>query len=93
MNDTTESNLRWMRRIHRNTIEREAALQDIARAVNVLQDEVASLQQTTTDYSVWDDTYNYVHKLNQDYIDTNYPPTTFESNRLNAEHFAAVRRH
>ncbi len=64
-------------------IERDAALQDTARAVNVLEDEVASLQQTTTDYSIWDDTYNYVHKRNQDYIDTNYPPTTFESNRLN----------
>lgn len=66
------------------TVEREDATTDVLRAVSALDRSVSELNTTAYDWSAWDDSYNFMADLNQDFIDINLVDTTYEGLRLNA---------
>ena len=51
-----------------DALEAEAVRQNLERARRALSGEVASLYETTRDYSVWDETYRYAKERNPDYL-------------------------
>jgi diguanylate cyclase (GGDEF)-like protein len=46
---------------------------------NVLQNEFNTLATYNYDYAVWEDTYQFIQDLNEEYIEDNYVPDTFKS--------------
>ncbi len=57
-----------------STIETNDTYQNADRAVAALNSRVAELENKTTDWSSWDDTYKFVENHNQAYITSNLPP-------------------
>src|SRR5262245_23661745 len=51
-----------------DAIERAAVHENLERARRALSEELASLQDTTRDYSAWDETYRFVAERNPDYL-------------------------
>jgi PAS domain S-box-containing protein len=65
-------------------LEKEEAEKDFRRCVDALTREVQALGSTTTDYSVWDDTYDFVESRNTTYLNSNYRwPFVEEKVRIN----------
>ena len=62
--------------------EREMA-QNTQRVLDALRDRLDTLNQTTTDYANWDDTYNFIQDGNAAYIESNLGTGTFTTNDLN----------
>jgi len=65
------------------SLEQQDIRQHVERAANALNDDIATLEQTTADYAGWDDTYAFMEDRNQKYIATNYVDETLSNNRLN----------
>ena len=63
--------------------ENEQTRQDTYRVLDILQNELDSLVTTSVDYAGWDDTYAYVQKTDQEFINANFTDQTFSNNRLN----------
>jgi len=63
-------------------LEQQSIQQNVARAMNAVSDDIATLDRTTLDYAGWDDTYAFMADRNQEYLE-NYVDTTFSSNQLN----------
>ncbi len=64
-------------------LEHKAIEQNVERALNALKAEEAQLQTLVNDWAWWDDTYKFVVDGNQDYIESNLVPETFEELELN----------
>jgi len=64
-------------------LEKDEALQDLARARNILDFEILNLKEKTGDYAAWDDTYEFARKPTGQYIRSNFEDTTFDILRLN----------
>jgi diguanylate cyclase (GGDEF)-like protein/PAS domain S-box-containing protein len=63
--------------------EVQGATQNVERVKSALADNLASLEGTARDWSLWDDTYAYIEDHNQAYFDSNLLGNTpMESNRL-----------
>ncbi len=58
-------------------LEDRSVRQDVQRAVNMLENELAGLYSKAGDWSNWDDTYAFVEDGNQAFIDSNLTPTAF----------------
>jgi PAS domain S-box-containing protein len=58
-------------------------VEKVELAHSILDHELANLQDVTTDWAKWDDTYAFMEDFNQAYIDSNLPDSTFNNNRLN----------
>lgn len=56
---------------------------NVQRAINALDNEIASLNITVGDYASWDDTYKFIQDKNQDYINLNMMEETFVNLRVN----------
>ncbi len=57
--------------------------QNVQRVQSALDDNLASLEGTTRDWSLWDDTYQYIQDKNQSYYDANLAnDSPMISNRL-----------
>jgi len=52
-------------------LEEQNARENVQRAINTLNDQLATLSATNLDYAFWDDTYQFIEDRNQDYIDAN----------------------
>ncbi|MCX8062151.1 MAG: PAS domain S-box protein, partial [Anaerolineales bacterium] len=63
--------------------ERSAIQRDLDRVAGTLNHELDTLSAVVADWSIWDDTYQFVQDGNQDYIQTNLHPSTFNSLKLN----------
>lgn len=61
------------------------AKQNVKRVVGALDESLRTLEGTTRDWALWDDTYNYVKDHNQTYYDTNLSTisTMMSNNHLN----------
>ncbi|MHB9111322.1 MAG: CHASE4 domain-containing protein [Thermoleophilia bacterium] len=65
-------------------VEEAETKQDVLRAVDTLNDSVAVLNRTTTDWSNWDDTYKFVEDGNPEFIDSNLAPdASWVNNKVN----------
>jgi PAS domain S-box-containing protein len=64
-------------------LEREAVRLNVARARNVLSNELDYLHDTVSDEAAWDDTYAFVQSPYNDYIEKNLVDDTFIDLRLN----------
>ncbi|MCI0398911.1 MAG: PAS domain S-box protein, partial [Chloroflexi bacterium] len=58
-------------------LEADTAGQDVERVANAIAESIAGLGVEANDYAGWDDSYNYMVELNQDYIDDNYYAENF----------------
>ncbi|CAM3622733.1 Diguanylate cyclase [Deinococcus saxicola] len=56
---------------------------DTLRVRGALQTELSTLSTYVLNWSVWDDTYNYVQRLNRDYEASNLISGSFEAGHLN----------
>ena len=52
-------------------VEQESLRRDVARVTNALEVSRTGLARSVSDWSVWDDTYDFVHDLNEAYIQSN----------------------
>jgi PAS domain S-box-containing protein len=72
-----------------DSIEHDVSLSNTERAVAALDNEASSLSTLLWDWSAWDDTYEFVEDLNQDYIEANLVEETFVALPLNIVLFVA----
>ena len=64
--------------------EEQVTRQNMVRVQSALNDNLASLEGTTRDWSLWDDTYRYVQDKDQAYYDANLAnDSPMASNKLN----------
>jgi len=64
-------------------IESREASDKVLNAVRVVDHELDTLQGSCIDWSMWDDTYNFLLEPSQDYIENNLMDDTFTSLKLN----------
>ncbi len=54
-----------------STLENERAQRDVQRVRSALDDDLTTLEGTTRDWSLWDDTYHYLADHNEAYFNSN----------------------
>ncbi|MBS7633421.1 PAS domain S-box protein, partial [Candidatus Bathyarchaeota archaeon] len=64
-------------------VEQKTVAQDAQRVTDAFSSELDDLAATASDWAAWDDTYIFVQKGNQDYIQSNLADTVFINFRLN----------
>ena len=64
-------------------LENDLAVRNLMRAREALMDEIRALGEQAADWSLWDDTYEFVQRPNQTYIDGNLNKPSIETIRLN----------
>ncbi|NJS08953.1 MAG: response regulator [Microcoleus sp. CSU_2_2] len=66
-----------------HNLEAQYVRQDVARALDSLDDDLSNLDTSAQDYAGWDDTYSFVNTRSEDYIKSNLVDSTFIYLRLN----------
>ncbi|MCC3405457.1 MAG: response regulator [Microcoleus sp. PH2017_10_PVI_O_A] len=66
-----------------NNLEAQYVRQDVARALDALDDDLSNLDTSAQDYAEWDDTYSFVDTRNQEFVKSNFVDSTFVYLRLN----------
>ncbi len=66
-----------------NNLEAQYVRQDVARALDALDDDLSNLDTSAQDYAEWDDTYSFVNTRNQEFLKSNFVNATFGYLRLN----------
>lgn len=64
-------------------LDEESLNIDKERASTYMDEQGAALQRLNRDWSVWDDTYEFVQNRNEDYIESNMMLDTFQNNIIN----------
>ncbi len=64
-------------------LERQNILQNADQAMKIIDDELAQLKSVVGDWAPWDDTYQFVQDMNQDYIDNNLMDSTVVNLHVN----------
>lgn len=64
-------------------LERDLAFRNLSRCVKAIERECDHLKIFTNDWSVWDDTYEFIEKVDQRYIASNLYWEVYVQNRLN----------
>ncbi len=64
-------------------LEAQYVRQDVARALDALDDDLSNLDTSAQDYAEWDDTYSFVDTQNEAFVKSNFVDSTFVSLRLN----------
>ncbi|WP_373537519.1 response regulator [Microcoleus sp.] len=64
-------------------LEAQYVRQDVARALDALDDDLSNLDTSAQDYAEWDDTYSFVDTQNEAFVKSNFVDSTFTSLRLN----------
>jgi PAS domain S-box-containing protein len=65
-----------------NSMEEKTAIQDAMQANNIINQEMANLNDTTADWATWDDTYFFMGNNNSQYIQSNMVNSTFTNLNL-----------
>lgn len=68
-------------------LDYEHATTNVNRVVSAIDREIHHLELFVVDWSVWDDTYEFIANRNEEYIDSNLGDTTFADDRLNAMYY------
>ncbi|MEG4207336.1 response regulator [Microcoleus sp. Pol7_A1] len=66
-----------------HNLEAQYVRQDVARALDALDDDLSNLNTSAQDYADWDDTYSFVETRNEDFVKSNFVDSTFVYLRLN----------
>jgi sensor domain CHASE-containing protein len=64
-------------------LEAQYVYQDVARALDALDDDLSDLNTSARDYAEWDDTYSFISTQNPNYLKSNFVNATFSQLRLN----------
>jgi len=64
-------------------LETEQITSDTLRVKNELDFQIQALNTFVWDWSSWDDTFDFVHSHNEEYIESNLPIETYEAQNLN----------
>ena len=64
-------------------LEGQYVRQDVARALDALDDDLSNLDTSAQDYAEWDDTYSFVNTRSEDFVKSNLVDSTFIYLRLN----------
>lgn len=64
-------------------LEKEDASRKVEQSLNILDNKISSIKTTAIDYAAWDDTYDFVSKYNQNYVDSIFTDELFENLKLN----------
>jgi signal transduction histidine kinase len=64
-------------------LEEDRAYQNIDRVIGALNERISALNDFTSDWSAWDDTYEFVINNNQKYIQSNLDPFSYTSTKIN----------
>ena len=64
-------------------LERQKANQDLGRASNALNQDIASIEMVVGDWASWDDTYRFVQDGNDEYITSNLGASTLINLSIN----------
>lgn len=64
-------------------LERATIQENVERALNAIEREIAALDKSAADWAIWDETYDFIEDRNQEYIQKNLLDNTFEILRLN----------
>ena len=65
-------------------LERDEARKDVNRCVKAIRREIHHLDLFVSDWAGWDDTYEFVWKPNDEYLESNMAQATFMENGINA---------
>ncbi|WP_445246786.1 response regulator [Microcoleus sp. OTE_8_concoct_300] len=66
-----------------HNLEAQYVRQDVARALDALDEELSSLNTSAQDYAEWDDTYSFVNTPDENFVKSNFVDSTFVYLRLN----------
>ncbi|MEG4939725.1 response regulator [Microcoleus sp. F4-D5] len=66
-----------------HNLEAQYVRQDVARALDALDDDLSNLDTSAQDYAEWDDTYSFVNTRNENFVKSNFVDSTFIYLRLN----------
>ena len=66
-----------------HNLEAQYVRQDVARALDALDDDLSNLDTSAQDYAEWDDTYSFVETRNENFVKSNFVDSTFIYLRLN----------
>ncbi len=64
-------------------LEQQLIARNLNRVTSILADDKSSLQATITDWSEWDDTYDYMESRSQDYLTNNISNDLYKTYRIN----------
>jgi len=64
-------------------LERDDLRQDVERILNLLSDDVASIDTLNHDWAAWDDTYRFIEDGNPAYVESNLMNQTFAGVNIN----------
>ena len=64
-------------------LEEENVQQNLERVLIAVRNDIDALDALTFDWAAWDDSYEFIEDVNQDYIDSNLVDETFPNTRLN----------
>ena len=71
-------------------LEKEEVSDKVKQTLNILADDISKLDDYTSDWAWWDDTYNFIKDGNQNYINVNLVDETFSNLKLNLMVFINV---
>ncbi|MFZ0084943.1 MAG: CHASE4 domain-containing protein, partial [Candidatus Acidiferrales bacterium] len=63
-------------------LEEDYAREDAGRAASALNNELNTLDRTTSEYAAWDYSYAYAHEPNASYVKTEFPAPTFRELKI-----------
>jgi PAS domain S-box-containing protein len=66
-----------------NQLDTQATLDSIRRAYNIIDNEQMDVKDLATDWAEWNETYQFAHDKNPNYVTSNYDYSTFFNNHLN----------
>jgi sensor domain CHASE-containing protein len=64
-------------------MEERAVNENIKRALDVLADELSTMNDIAADWAAWDDTYEFTQNAGDEYIESNLVDTTFTGLKIN----------
>src|SRR5688572_5887034 len=53
-------------------MEEQSTEESVARVRSTISDTIAKINSTATDWSAWDDTYNFIQNGNKKYVEDNF---------------------
>lgn len=65
-------------------LQQQADWSEVELAAKAIKQQIRDVGRWAEDYGVWDDTFDYTLAPNNDYIKSNFPEGTFETNALSA---------
>jgi|GEM_PF-5268427 len=71
-------------------LENQYTEKAVTQSANALRDSIDGLNTKLSDWSNWDDTYEFIEDRNQDYVESNLGDSTYEQLNINAIAFINV---